>query len=89
MHRLNVIATALNLTVDTKLISDRQYGSPMPNGSWTGCVGMLTRGEADLCTIGMVWTLTRDAAIDLVEHLGGHSIDHLSIGLIYLDQIVI
>ena len=57
--RLYAIAEQFNLTIETKLVEDKQYGKLLENGSWTGCVGMLTRHEADICTMGLSWTLVR------------------------------
>ena len=44
--RLHAIAQMFNLTIETKLVNDKQYGKLLENGSWTGCVGMLTTHEA-------------------------------------------
>ena len=58
--RLYAVAESLNLTVATKLTPDGQFGKLQENGSWTGCVGMVIRYEADVCTIGLAWTITRE-----------------------------
>ena len=65
--RINVFADILNLTVKTELTADRQFGKVLENGTWTGCVGMVHRGDADVCTMGLSWTIVRDEAI------GGHA----------------
>ena len=58
--RLYAVADSLNLSIDTKLTPDGQFGKLLENGSWTGCVGMVVRGEADVCTIGLAWTVARE-----------------------------
>ena len=58
--RLYAVAESLNLSIDTKLTPDGQFGKLLENGSWTGCVGMVVRGEADVCTIGLAWTVARE-----------------------------
>ena len=58
--RLYAVAESLNLTIDTKLTPDGQFGKLLENGSWTGCVGMVVRDEADVCTIGLAWTVARE-----------------------------
>ena len=58
--RLYAVAESLNLTIETKLTPDGQFGKLLANGSWTGCVGMVVRDEADVCTIGLAWTVARE-----------------------------
>ena len=78
--RLNTIAERLNLTVVTVLPDGKENcgGRLLENGSWTACVGMLTRYRADVSANGLAWTLSRDAAIDYVDLLkvpnGGYTL---------------
>ena len=58
--RLYAVAESLNLTIVTKLTPDGQFGKLLENGSWTGCVGMVVEDEADVCTIGLAWTVARE-----------------------------
>ena len=58
--RLYAVAESLNLTIVTKLTPDGQFGKLLENGSWTGCVGMVVEDEADVCTIGLAWTMARE-----------------------------
>lgn len=39
-------------------------GNPLPNGTWTGSIGMLQRGEADLVVMNMVITEERWKIVD-------------------------
>ncbi|XP_037093709.1 glutamate receptor ionotropic, kainate 4-like [Pollicipes pollicipes] len=44
--------------------NDGLFGARMPNGSWTGVIGMIVRGEADLAVGDISVTLEREAAVD-------------------------
>ena len=78
--RLNIIADRLNLTVATILPDGKENcgGRLLENGSWTACVGMLTRHKADVSANGLAWTLSRDTAIDYADLLqvpnGGYTL---------------
>ena len=63
--RLNAIAEQFNLVIETKLVEDKQFGKLLDNGTWNGCVGMLTRDEADVCTMGLAWTVVRNILCSL------------------------
>ena len=63
--RLNAIAEQFNLVIETKLVEDKQFGKLLDNGTWNGCVGMLTRHEADVCTMGLAWTVVRNRLFSL------------------------
>ncbi|KAF8778043.1 putative glutamate receptor like protein [Argiope bruennichi] len=45
---LQVVLDALGTEYDVVIPEDRLFGSLLPNGSWSGMVGMVRRGEADL-----------------------------------------
>ncbi len=61
---LSVLASNVNLTAHFVPSSDGQWGVLTENGTWNGMVGMLARGEADLCTAALSVTLSRSTAID-------------------------
>ena len=65
--RLYEVAERLNLTIETVLVFDDQFGTRLENGTWTGCVGMLVRNHADACTAGLAWTAIRNTAIDFSD----------------------
>ena len=65
--RLYAVAESLNLAIETILAPDGEFGKRFENGTWTGCVGMLTRGLADVCTAGLAWTIIRSTAIDYTD----------------------
>lgn len=67
--RLHAVAESLNFTVKTLMTFDGQFGKKLENGTWTGCVGMLTRNFADACTAGLAWTMIRYTAIDYTDAL--------------------
>jgi hypothetical protein len=61
---LDVLIDYLNFTTLTVTPRDGQFGSPTPSGGWTGVVGQLGDGEADLSTTGLTYTLCRVDAVD-------------------------
>jgi hypothetical protein len=61
---IDVLIDYLNFTTLTVTPKDGQYGSPTPAGGWTGVVGQLVDGEADLSIAGLTYTLCRVNAID-------------------------
>ena len=67
--RLHAVAESLNFTIKTVMTYDGQFGKKLENGTWTGCVGMLTRNLADACTAGLAWTMIRYTAIDYTDAL--------------------
>ena len=73
-----MFAEILNLTLETRLTEDKQFGKKLEDGSWNGCVGMVHSGEADVCTMGLSWSIARSEAIDYSAHLrfptGGHTL---------------
>ncbi len=53
-----------NFTVEWETPADNQFGAPLPNGSWTGLVGMVQRKEVDLAAGPMVMSLERSEVLD-------------------------
>ena len=76
--RLRTVAEALNLNIKSFPVPDGEFGKQYDNGTWSGCVGMLTRNHADVCTKGLAYTLQRYTAIDYSEDLqmprGGYTL---------------
>ena len=44
-----IFQNLLNFTYSLKLPPDKQWGSKMANGSWTGIIGELLHQRADIC----------------------------------------
>ena len=61
--KLFQIAKVNNLKVDT-LPTEGGGGLPLGNGSWSGCVGVLNRKEADVCTTGVDINIERKTVVD-------------------------
>ncbi len=62
---LLIIANRLNLTVEMIYNYDSgAWGKLLENGSWTGLLGMLHRGEADVVSSAMIRSMQRIAAFD-------------------------
>ncbi|XP_055936807.1 glutamate receptor ionotropic, delta-1-like [Argiope bruennichi] len=45
---LDIILQALNLQFELVMVEDQEWGRLLPSGQWTGMIGMLQRGEADI-----------------------------------------
>ena len=67
--RVHAFAESMNLNIETLLVFDNEFGKILENGTWTGCVGMLTRNHADACSTGLAWTISRNTAIDFSDAL--------------------
>jgi hypothetical protein len=50
-------------------LSESNFGSILPNGSWDGIVGMLTRREVDAATANLILTPERAMALDFLAPL--------------------
>ncbi|XP_016092306.1 glutamate receptor ionotropic, kainate 5-like [Sinocyclocheilus grahami] len=61
---LRELADILKFSFRIKLVDDRLYGAPEPNGSWTGMVGELINRKADLAVAGFTITSEREKVID-------------------------
>ena len=47
--------------------TDHAWGSLLPNNSWSGMMGMVVRGEADVAISAFTMTKGRLAAIDFMS----------------------
>ncbi|XP_068454935.1 glutamate receptor ionotropic, kainate 5-like, partial [Clinocottus analis] len=61
---LRELSHTLKFSFRIKLVDDRVYGAPEPNGSWTGMVGELINRKADLAVAGFTITSEREKVID-------------------------
>ena len=48
---------------------DGSSGAQLKNGSWTGVIGMMVRGEVQVADISLVTTPEREAAVDFTSPL--------------------
>ncbi|OQR77484.1 glutamate receptor U1-like [Tropilaelaps mercedesae] len=55
-HMLHFIVSSMGMKYDVVFPNDRQWGSFLPNGSWTGMIGDLTRNDADIAVGPFVMT---------------------------------
>ena len=44
-------------------------GAQLKNGSWTGVIGMMVRGEVQVADLPLVTTLGRESAVDFTSPL--------------------
>ncbi|XP_042859205.1 probable glutamate receptor [Penaeus japonicus] len=78
-HLVDYFARALNFTENQVLNSvcswypvrpaDGTFGSKMPNGSWSGVIGLVNRGEADMGYGPLLMSLQRSEGVDFGDSL--------------------
>ncbi|XP_010868626.1 glutamate receptor ionotropic, kainate 4 isoform X1 [Esox lucius] len=61
---LRELAQHLHFSYRLQLVADGMYGTPGPNGTWTGMVGELISRKADLAIAGLTITSEREKVID-------------------------
>ncbi|XP_037778483.1 glutamate receptor-like isoform X2 [Penaeus monodon] len=64
---VNIIAEKLGICYNVVRASDNDWGTALPNGSWSGTLGMLNRGEADMSAVVYSVTDKRKQAVDFSE----------------------
>ncbi|ROT78136.1 Variant Ionotropic Glutamate Receptor [Penaeus vannamei] len=74
---VNIIAEKLGICYTVVRASDNDWGTALPNGSWSGTLGMLNRGEADMSAVVYSVTDKRKQAVDFSEPV---HVDELTIG---------
>lgn len=77
MDVVNIIAEKLGICYTVVRASDNDWGTALPNGSWSGTLGMLNRGEADMSAVVYSVTDKRKQAVDFSEPV---HVDELTIG---------
>ena len=61
------LSANLNFNIQLMFPPDGQWGSMMDNGTWTGMVGQLVKGSADISTGGLSIITERARAIDFTQ----------------------
>ncbi|GBO15232.1 Glutamate receptor ionotropic, delta-2, partial [Araneus ventricosus] len=61
---LQSILTKMDMEYEIVVPEDRQWGLQQDNGSWTGLIGMIERGEADMACTFLAMTDQRMEAVD-------------------------
>ncbi|XP_069974761.1 glutamate receptor ionotropic, delta-2-like [Penaeus vannamei] len=69
VHVMDIIAKRLNFCYEFVIPDDWVFGTRLPNGSWTGIMGQLTRGEVDMSGVTLSNDAARNAAVDFSEPL--------------------
>jgi len=64
---LDELSSRLGFTYTLKLASDGRYGVLTNTGEWTGMVGEVVRGEADMAVADMTVTSVREMVIDFTH----------------------
>lgn len=67
-HKITVLASfhEHESNDECAITTDPRYGNPTPNGSWSGVIGLLSRGETDMSSMGLALVKTRAEVIDFV-----------------------
>ena len=60
----NTLQETLNFTTMIRESSDGNWGSPNPDGTWTGMLGMIQRDEIDITISEMVLASVRTKEFD-------------------------
>ncbi|XP_063859244.1 probable glutamate receptor [Scylla paramamosain] len=66
---LNVFAQTMNFTYNVVSPPDSAWGAELPNGTWTGMMGQVTRKEADIALGPFGITYNRALRVDFTESL--------------------
>ncbi|KAJ8298372.1 hypothetical protein KUTeg_024903 [Tegillarca granosa] len=61
------VANHINFTYDLYLVPDGAYGSKLPNGTWNGMIGELTKNRADMIIAPMTISSARERFIDFTK----------------------
>nr|XP_027209482.1 glutamate receptor 1-like [Penaeus vannamei] len=61
---IDMISRHLNTCYEFVVAQDRVFGSQLPNGSWTGLMGLITRREVDMTAVVLSVDYLRDRAVD-------------------------
>ncbi|KAG7164985.1 glutamate receptor 2-like [Homarus americanus] len=69
VNTMNVIANKLNFCIEYVVPDDLVYGEELPNGTWTGMMGLLTRSEVDMSGVVFSQQYNRAKAVDFSEPL--------------------
>ncbi|KAL5011752.1 hypothetical protein ScPMuIL_010303 [Solemya velum] len=62
-----MIADELGFKYEIYLVKDGKYGEPLPDGTWNGMVGELTRREADMAIAPITITSKRERVVDFTK----------------------
>ncbi|GFQ65416.1 glutamate receptor ionotropic, kainate 5 [Trichonephila clavata] len=61
---LQILSTVLNFKYELLLPEDKQWGRQLPDGNWTGMIGLVQHKKADLGMCSTVMTPDRQEAVD-------------------------
>ncbi|XP_030639394.1 probable glutamate receptor [Chanos chanos] len=64
---LSALSKKLGFLYNVHLVKDGKYGKIDESGSWTGMIGEIVRGEADLAIAPLTVTAAREAAVDMSQ----------------------
>ncbi|KAI4902804.1 hypothetical protein NFI96_011179 [Prochilodus magdalenae] len=64
---LSTLASKLGFKYDIHLVKDGRYGVKDERGDWSGMIGEVVRGEADLAMAPLTLTAVREAAVDMTK----------------------
>ncbi|CAL8323674.1 unnamed protein product [Merluccius merluccius] len=62
---ISKLSKELGFSYKVHLVKDSRYGSPDASGSWSGMIGEVMRGEADLAVAPLTVTATREQVIEM------------------------
>ncbi|CAL8277872.1 unnamed protein product [Boreogadus saida] len=62
---ISKLSQKLGFTYKVHLVKDQRYGARDASGSWSGMIGEVMRGEADLAVAPLTVTATREQVVDM------------------------
>ncbi|XP_056279111.1 glutamate receptor U1-like [Pseudoliparis swirei] len=62
---ISELSKALGFRYKLSLVKDNRYGAMDASGAWSGMIGEVIRGEADLAVAPLTLTATRETAVDM------------------------
>ncbi|XP_030642618.1 glutamate receptor ionotropic, delta-1 isoform X1 [Chanos chanos] len=71
---LDALAKLLGFKYEIYQVADGKYGSPLPNGSWSGMIGELISKRADLAVSAITITPERENVVDFSKRYLDYSI---------------
>lgn len=60
---IEYLSVALQFSYEMQFSNDQEYGRPLEDGTWTGVVGMVQRGESDIIFDPMAFTEERSKVV--------------------------
>ncbi|XP_078493172.1 glutamate receptor ionotropic, delta-1-like [Ciona intestinalis] len=71
---LSILADSLGFKYEIYEVGDKQYGSVRENGTWSGLIGDVMEGKADITVAAMTITADRETVVDFARRYMDYSV---------------